>query len=95
MEPAELELTNFIGTILDNPALEEFFPEIVVKCEVKPDEDIYKDIHITSNCQDIYYAHFLKPGILFRSFQFLKLLTRNHYKNIRRAEFVKNSPMKR
>ena len=41
MEPAELELTNFIGTILDNPALEEFFPEIVVKCEVKPDEDIY------------------------------------------------------
>ena len=41
MELAELELTNFTGTILDNPALAEFFPEIVVKCEVKPDEDIY------------------------------------------------------
>ena len=95
MELAELELTNFIGTILDNPALAEFFPEIVVKCEVKPDEDIYKDIHITSNCQDIYYAHFPKPGILFRSFEFLKLLTRNHYKNIWRVEFVKSSPVKR
>ena len=28
------------------------------------------------------YAHFPKPGILFRSPECLKLLTRNHYKNI-------------
>ena len=54
---------NFIGAILNHPALIEFFAEIVVKkCEVKPDEDIYIyiyiyiyiGIHIKSNCQDIY-----------------------------------------
>ena len=31
-----------------------------MKCKVNPDEDIYKDIHIKSNCQYIYYAHFPK-----------------------------------
>ena len=47
-------------------------------------------IHIKSNFQDILfkYAHFLKPGILFRSSECLKLLRRNHYKNIWRVEFV-------
>ena len=32
----------------------EFFAEIDVKCEVKPDEDIYKGIHIKSSCQDMF-----------------------------------------
>ena len=129
LELANFELRNFIGAILDHPTVIEFFREIVVKCEVKPDEDIYKGIHIKSNCQDIYssmivfqswvhcaevvsaeivvtcevkpnediykgihiksdfqdifnYDHFRKPGILCRSFECLKLLRRNHYKNI-------------
>ena len=57
--------------------------EIVVTCEVKPNEDIYKGIHIKSDFQDIFnYDHFRKPGILCRSFECLKLLRRNHYKNI-------------
>ena len=34
--------------------------------------NIYKGIQIKRNCQDIYYAHFPKPGILFRSFECLK-----------------------
>ena len=34
------------------------------------------------------YAHFPRPGILFRSSECLKLLTRNHYKKIWRVEFV-------
>ena len=34
------------------------------------------------------YANFPKPGILFRKSEWLKLLTRNHYKNIWRVEFV-------
>ena len=54
LERVEFEFRNFIGAILDYPAVIEFFPEIVVKCELKPDEDIYKDIHIKSNCQDVY-----------------------------------------
>ena len=64
----------------------EFFAETVVKCEVKPYEDIYIYIYIY-----IYMpfsriifndAHFPKPGILFRSSECLKLLRRNYYKNI-------------
>ena len=37
----------------------EFFAEIVVKGEVKPDEDIYKCIHIKGNCQDVYSSIFI------------------------------------
>ena len=73
----------------------EILIKIVVKCEVKPDEDIYKDIHIKNNSQDIYYAYFPKPGILFRSFEWLKLFKRNHYKNIWRLEFAESRPVKR
>ena len=58
---------------LNHPAATAFFAEeIVVKCEVKPDEDIYiyKGIQTKSNCQDIYYAHFAKPETFFKSFSF-------------------------
>ena len=48
------ELRNSIGAILNNPAVIELFAEIVVKCEVKPDEDICKSIQIKSSCQDGY-----------------------------------------
>ena len=54
LELANFELRNFIGAILDHPTVIEFFREIVVKCEVKPDEDIYKGIHIKSSCQDMF-----------------------------------------
>ena len=83
---------NFIGAILNHPVVIEFLAEIVVKFEVKPYErkrkrqrerdrerqrDRERGIHIKSNCQD-----FPKPGILLRSSECLKLLRRNHYKNI-------------
>ena len=54
MEFSKFELRNFIGATLNRPAVIEFFTEIVAKCKVKPDEDIYKGIHIKSNCQDVY-----------------------------------------
>ena len=48
--------------ILDHPAVIEFFAEIVVKYEVKSDKDIYKDIHIKSNCQDVYSSMLIFQG---------------------------------
>ena len=41
LEFAEFELRRFIGAILNHPSMIDFFAEIVVKCEVKPDEYIY------------------------------------------------------
>ena len=67
----------------------DFFAEIVVKCEVKPFPCmciaiyIYIYIYIIVRIGFIFnYAHSPKPGILLRSSECLKLLTRNHYKNI-------------
>ena len=54
-----------------------------------------KAFTIKSNYQDINYDHFPKPGILFRRFECLKLLRRNHYKRISRVEFVENRLVKR
>ena len=79
---------------LNHPAATAFFAEeIVVKCEVKPDEDIYiyKGIQTKSNCQDIYYAHFAKPEIFFKSFECLKLLRRNHYKKSEEWNLLKTA----
>ena len=51
---------------------------------------IHKGIHIKKQLSRFIFndAHFPKPGILFRSSECLKLLRRNHYKNIWRVEFV-------
>ena len=51
---------------------------------------IHKGIHIKKQLSRFIFndVHFPKPGILFRSSECLKLLRRNHYKNIWRVEFV-------
>ena len=68
LEFAEFELTNFIGAVINHPAIYIY---------------IYIYIYIKQLSGFIFnHAHFPKPGILFRSSECLKLLTRNHYKNI-------------
>ena len=42
-----------IGTNLSHSVVIELFAEILVKCELKPVEDL-KDIHIESNRQHVY-----------------------------------------
>ena len=71
-----MELRNFIGAILNHLAVIELFAEIAVNCEVKTDEDIYvKSFTLKAIVRCIFkYAHFPKPGILFRSSECLKLL---------------------
>ena len=49
-----IRVEEFYRSYSQIPSCDRIFAEIVVKCEVKPGEDICKGIHIKSNCQDVY-----------------------------------------
>ena len=66
-----------IRAILDHPAVIEFFAEIVVKCEVKPDERMKAFTLIAILKMYIQVCLFSRARILIRSFECLKLLRRN------------------
>ena len=66
MEFVESELRNYRSYCQPPSAVSELFPEIVVKYEGKPDEDV-KAFTTISRCQDD--DHFLKPEISFRSYE--------------------------
>ena len=80
--------SGIIGTIVSHPAVTELLGEIVVKSEVKPDEDVkvftlkesWRFMHNLANCP--------KLEILFRSLKCLKLLRIDYYKNIWRVAVV-------
>ena len=87
MEFVEFELRNYTSYCQPPSVVIELFTEIVVKYELKAD----KDLKAFTSIAIFKYDHFPKPEILFRSYEYLKLLGRNHYKNISRMEFEETS----
>ena len=50
----KIRVEEFYRSYSQPPSCDRIFYRKVAKCKVKPDEDIYKGIHIKSNCQDLY-----------------------------------------
>ena len=63
MEFVEFELRNYWNYCQPSSVVIESFAEIVVKYEMKPDQD---DICINSSCQDVYYSNVIIFQILLK-----------------------------
>ena len=76
------------GTMAGYPDMIELFPEIVVTYEVKSDEDVKVFTLKAIVKMYIEVCSFTKPRNNVWSLKYLKLLRRNHCRNIWRLEFV-------
>ena len=84
---------------LNHPAAIAFFAEeIVVKCEVKPDEDIYiyiKAFRLKAIVKIYILCSFCKARDIFQKFWMSETTQKKSLQKIWRVEFVENSPVKR